>query len=208
MRIGVDVDGVLANYNDAFIDRCITVTGKDLFPPRPFEIPMWEYPKHYGYTTADLNSVQTSITADRQFWESLAPYSTTEVVLGILHQRIETYGDDVYFITDRPGRDAKRQTEHWLKTQWPYYAPAITVLISSHKGLCAKALQLDYYTDDRDKNVLDVVNYAPDCRVFLLDRPWNRTAEAHVACCGSCRRRPAQRIQALPDMFTTVNTLP
>ena len=36
MVIGLDVDGVLADFNTPFIARIIQVTGRDLFPPRPF----------------------------------------------------------------------------------------------------------------------------------------------------------------------------
>jgi len=79
--------------------------------------------------------------------------------------------DDVYFITSRPGIDAKIQTEDWL-----YNAgyPHATVLISSAKGLCAQALKLDVYIDDRWENCVDVATTSLKTKVFLLDRPWNR----------------------------------
>ncbi len=50
LKIGVDVDWVLANFNDSFIERVIKVTGEDKFPPRPFDITTWDYPQVYGYS--------------------------------------------------------------------------------------------------------------------------------------------------------------
>ena len=61
MRIGFDVDGVLADFNKRFIERVIAITGRDLFPPRPFDIPTWNYPEHYGYTAEEsMQSGRTS----------------------------------------------------------------------------------------------------------------------------------------------------
>lgn len=186
MRIGVDVDGVLADFNKSFIERIVQITKRDLFPSRPFEIRTWYYPEAYGYTDGELATVWSAIRTDPYFWTSLSAYPETRAALRYLDERI-SFGDDVYFITARAGLDVKRQTETWLSSRWPYQRmPQITVLISEHKDLCAKALNLDVYIDDRDYNVQRVArerNFVGDdllardggdTRVFLLDRPWNR----------------------------------
>lgn len=178
MRIGIDVDGVLADFNSSFINRVIDVTGRDLFPARPFDITTWNYPEFYGYTPEENTAVWQGIETDRTFWEYLGPYATTNEFLLTLHDRHKYSGDDLYFITSRPGMDAKQQTEQWLKNYWPVAAmPIPTVLISSQKGRCVQALKIDTYVDDRDANVIDVKAHAPSCRTFLLDRPWNRQLE-------------------------------
>jgi 5'(3')-deoxyribonucleotidase len=176
LRIGVDVDGVLADFNAGFIDRVIHVTGRDLFPARPFDIPTWNYPEHYGYTGAEVSAVWEDIKADPWFWRNLPAYPHTTQALGLLMEAMRM-GHFVYFITARPGVLAKQQTEEWIDTQYKRMvlgAPHATVLISSHKGLCAKGLDLDFYIDDRLENVLDVINTRVQCETFLLDRPWNR----------------------------------
>lgn len=175
-RIGVDCDGVLADFNGAFIQRVIDVTGRDLFPVRPFDIPTWNYPEHFGYSAAEVSAVWEDIKDDANFWVDLNDYPQTRVVLAQL-QDLSTYGGsaDVYFITARPGIDAKVQTEEWL-LEMGFGEP--TVLMSSAKGLCARALNLTHYIDDRWENVVDVRTYNPTTKVFLLTQPWNANNDA------------------------------
>lgn len=175
MRIGVDIDGVLADFNASFINRVIAVTGRDLFPPRPFEIPTWNYPEFYGYTQKETSLVWENVKNDPWFWGDLPAYETTAAAIECL-DRQHRRGDDIYYITSRPGIAAKWQTERWLHNQWQRASkrsPVFTVLISSAKGLCAQALQLDRYIDDRWENVCDVATTSP-CKAYLLDRSWNR----------------------------------
>lgn len=173
MRLGIDVDGVLADFNTAFIDRVIAVTGRDLFPPRPFDIPTWNYPEHYGYTADETTTIWESIKADDAFWALLPEYADTRDLLERLWSM--RWDHDIYFITARPGVQAKQQTEHWLH-HGGYDNP--TVLITSHKGLAAQTLGLHAYVDDRWENALDAAGVhwkgeAPKTRSFLLTRPWN-----------------------------------
>jgi 5'(3')-deoxyribonucleotidase len=176
VKLGIDVDGVLANFNEKFIQRCIDVTGKDLFPTRPFDIPTWHYPQVYGYTEKEMGSVWGSVKADPSFWYSLNAYPTTQQDLLYLGNRQYFNKDEIYFITNRDGDQPKKQTEMWISEHcWAAFKPSITVLISSAKGLCAKALYLDVYIDDRHENCIDVKTRSPETKVFILDRPWNRT---------------------------------
>lgn len=170
MRIGFDVDGVLADFNSTFINRIIEVTGRDLFPPRPFAIPCWDYPQqHYGYTAEENAAVWRSIERDNRFWFRLDAYAElTREDWDRINNALPAH--DIYFITSRPGVIAKQQTEWWLKYRG---VQSPTVMLSSAKGLCARALQLDAYIDDRDANVLDVAESMITTKVFLMSRPWN-----------------------------------
>lgn len=172
--LGVDVDGVLANFNTGFIDLVIEVTGRDLFPPRPFDIPTWNYPEHYGYTKEELEAVWGRIERSSGFWKSLPAYEDTINAVRYIREKF-AMGADIYFVTSRPGLSAKIQTEEWLRT---WYLPP-TVLISSAKGLCSRALKFDAYIDDRWENALDVSTTG--ALSVLMDRPWNReyNAEEH-----------------------------
>lgn len=169
-RIGVDVDGVLADFNAAFIQLVIDVTGQDLFPVRPFDIPTWNYPQHYGYSEAEVSKVWSVIKADPSFWFELRDYRTTQAALATLKNLEQHSSAEIYFITARPGVRVKEQSEGWL-LEMGFEFP--TVLISSAKGLCARALDLTHYIDDRWENVVDVRQYSPTTQVFLLTQPWN-----------------------------------
>jgi uncharacterized protein len=169
MIIGCDIDGVLADFNASFIQRVIDVTGVDLFPSRPFNIPTWNYPEHYGYTPDEVSAVWRSIKADCGFWEWLPPYPSTPSAIEHLEERRYDYGDDIYYVTARPGIDAKAQTERWLMN---HGVRRPTVLISSRKGDVCSALNIDAYVDDRWENAVDVAKTAT--KSFLLVRPWNQ----------------------------------
>lgn len=170
MIIGVDIDGVLADFNGSFIERVIQVTGEDKFPPRPFDIPLWNYPEHYGYTAEENSAVWENIKSDRTFWRTLEPYPDARAALAYLDE--VTRHDDLYFVTARPGVAAKIQTEYWLTTHGYEYP---TVLIASDKASIAQALKFDVYIDDRWENC-EAVRTRSRAKVFLMSRPWNYDA--------------------------------
>ncbi len=168
VKLGIDVDGVLADFNKSFMAKVIAVTGRDLFPARPFAVPTWNYPEHYGYTRDEVSATWEAIKSSRHFWRELPAYPETQQVLAALVDS----GADVYFITARLGLEAKLQTERWLSAMMPWTKPMLpTVLITSHKGLACRTLGLDAYIDDRWENALEVSTTATES--FLLARPWN-----------------------------------
>lgn len=181
MILGIDIDGVLADFNTRFIRRIVSVTKKDLFPPRPFPIPCWDYPQHFGYTQAETSAVWEDIKRDPHFWQELPAYPGTDEVLDKLYLR-QAGGDEIYFVTSRVGVLCKRQTETWLSNHW-FDTP--TVLISSQKGAIARALGINAYIDDKYENVIDVAwsqaltvggsstHVRSATRTFLLNAPWN-----------------------------------
>lgn len=177
MRIGIDIDGVLADFNSAFIPLIIDVTGKDLFPPRPFDIPTWHYPQHFGYTDAEMDfkkgPVWSAIRNNPEFWYTLPAYDGAQEFL----RKLDIGYHDIYFITSRTGVNVKMQTEAWLEyNNFGLHTPNFgfpTVLISDYKGAAAKALNLDLYIDDRTSNALDVNHESPTTKVIIMNRPWN-----------------------------------
>lgn len=197
MRIGFDIDGVLANFIPAYQDLVVEVAGEDRFLPGDnVNPPCWNWPQHRGYSEEVVGEVWKQIIASPSFWNGLGPLegaSTLALVYEDLCRR-----HDLYFITARPGARAKAQTEEWLG----YYIAGMsgydpTVLISSDKGLCCKALKLDAYIDDNLDNVDSVsVETAPrdkkglrvglpTTRTYLLDRNYNQGA----TCSGITRVR-------------------
>jgi uncharacterized HAD superfamily protein len=176
MRIGVDCDGVLADFNTAFIAYTIKVTGVDKFPKRPFEITTWNYPQSYGYTEKQVSAVWDCIKQDHIFWATLPTYDDSECSCDMLNEHARC-GDEIYIITNRMGLRPKDQTEMWLEKRG-YQNP--TVLITADKAGAARVLQLDAYIDDKFENCDDVsrtVFRGQKVRTFMLDRPWNRQVE-------------------------------
>jgi uncharacterized protein len=174
VRIGFDIDGVLADFNTSFIALVKEVTGRDLFPP-DYWPHTWDYPQALGYSQEEVSAVWDRIKAGGTFWNQLAPLPDMEVLAKWMRMPGEppTQGyHEFYFITSRMGRNVKLQTEEWLDGQFEFAGH--TVLISSEKGAIAKALKLNYYVDDRAENILDVMKESPTTISFLVDQPWNR----------------------------------
>ena len=172
LRIGVDVDGVLANFNvgyKALIERHTPLRLPDISDYYPTT---WHYEKAAGISPADEARIWGEIRESSTFWLGLSPYPDTLSVL----DRLSVLGlsHDIYFITSRVGRECKSQTERWLRYNGWASVASPTVLISSEKGLCCKALKLTHYLDDRNENVADVLAESPETQTFMLAQPWNQ----------------------------------
>lgn len=179
MRIGFDIDGVLADFNTSFIALIKKVTGKNLFP-NGYWPTTWNYPESLGYTAVEVGWAWDAIKAEGNFWRDLGALPDTAALQDWLwngNAHNDVY-DEFYFITSRMGKNVKRQTEDWLEEHLEL--PGLTVLISSEKGALAKALKLDYYVDDRAENILDVNEKSPTTFAFLIDQPWNRHKQVNL----------------------------
>ena len=173
MKIGIDCDGVLANFNHAFVELTVRVLGKDLYPgpAGTFDIFTWNYPEFFGYTSSDVTKIWDHIKSDPDFWLNIPAYKNTKQAMKML-ANLQQSNNDIYFITNRMGVNAKRQTEKWLDR---FDMQPTTVLLSKEKGLCATALALDAYIDDKWENCVDVAMQNDTIKVFCMDQPWNHT---------------------------------
>lgn len=174
MRIGLDIDGVLADFQSPYQALIVKTTGKDLFHDGDDRNPpVWEWPQLRGYTNDEIKAIWALIKQSRTFWYSLPP-TPHLATLALMIYELE-HKHDVYYVTARVGESAKRQTEAWLTEYLPYNRTGVypTVLVSSHKGAIANALNFDCYIDDNGDNALDVASTSLT-RSYLLNRPYNR----------------------------------
>lgn len=167
LKYGFDVDGVLADFNYSYQALIVKQTGMDLFCYSEGFPDCWDYPERYGYKKEDVNAAWETIKESRDFWETLYSLPDRDHLGPALDLE-----SDVYFVTNRPGYRAKAQTENWLR-QYGIRRP--TVLLSSMKGFCALALDLDFYIDDKLENANDVAAMSR-ANTYLLDRPYNQGA--------------------------------
>lgn len=170
MKIGIDIDGVIANFYEPYEKLCIKHQGEDLFGDNKWpnrEPRTWNWPESYGYTRETMRKVWEEIKQSGSFWTYASPMEpdrSTVVPLVVMNEH------DVYFITSRPGKNALWQTKTWLGSVGMKGA---NVMLSNHKGFAAKALELDIYIDDKAQNIQECEWVSPKTHSYLLNKPYN-----------------------------------
>lgn len=186
LRIGFDMDGVLADFESAFREFEVRLFGEDAPPAeqpeaRAAEEERGETPRRRAsdrregetpsaqlQTRRKLDRVWAAIEATPNFWTTLKPIDPDAVRR--IKEMMERHGWEVFFITQRPrteGQTVQRQTQRWLVEQgfdWPS-----VLVVPASRGRAAAALHLDYLVDDSPKNCLDVISDSK-ARALLIVR--------------------------------------
>jgi len=188
MRVGFDLDGVLADLHGAYAR-----TARELFPaldaavlasPSTGASPLDEEEEAEStdvpgvkaqpkLTRQQASAVWDRLCKTENFWESLEEIERGSIarLWAISTERRW----DVIFLTSRPfapGLTLQRQTQRWLQ-RCGFLLPSVFIVPQS-RGQIAQALQLDVVVDDRPEGCLDVV-LESKARAILV---WRGEAEA------------------------------
>ena len=165
LRVGFDLDGVLADFGSAFREIEGQLFGAEA-PTGPRSSPEEEAERVSPRSAPNLaaaareidrrhQAVWARIRATRDFWTRLKP--TDPRAVGRLHALMLQHGWEVVFITQRPptaGDTVQRQTQRWLVAQgfdWPS-----VLVVAGSRGAAANALRLTHLADDSPRNCVDV----------------------------------------------------
>jgi uncharacterized HAD superfamily protein len=163
LNIGVDVDGVLADFTSKARQVLKNIYGR---PSDDTAQTGWGFDS-LGITKAEENKMWRYIDDYPNWWLELEPLPETNLLSPLCHDH------KVIFISNRKpgtGKPIEEQTAKWLT--YHYHIQHPTVLLSDDKGPLCKALKIDHFIDDRDKNVIEVAASIGAEKVTMKRWPW------------------------------------
>ncbi len=213
LRVGVDLDGVVANFRSAF-ESAASEAGVSL-PSAGLDAATND-----PLSSRDIRKIWDYVKRTPNWWVRLAPYEPAQIVR--LYETARRLRWEVVFVTRRPvtlGDPVQFQSQWWLEQQGFFYPAVLTV--PGSRGELANALRLDVLIDDQIHNCVDVISASTAKAVLLLrDRP-DASVEDHAVSRGigvvgsleealdvldhlhSVLRERRGRLQRLADWFIT-----
>jgi hypothetical protein len=164
LRLGFDLDGVVADFRTAFLDAANTLLGRD-----GIRRPLSPMPDLDAVSADDAKKVWKVITATPNWWLGLAPYEPAQIAR--LYQLARRFRWEVSFLTTRiptAGDSVQFQSQAWLEA-YGFYMPSV-VTVPGSRGEVANALRLDLIVDDQLLNCLEVVGASQTKAILILQQ--------------------------------------
>lgn len=166
LRLGIDLDGVVADFNAGWIERYNVDFGADLIPEH---VDVWNAPTlltHFVHMGEFWTWARTAGDTSSLF-RVLQPYRGAVEALDRLSRRHR-----IVIVTTKPSF-AVHDTYEWLAE---HRIPTREVHIVDDKTTVA----CDVYLDDADHNIEALVRAHPQALVCRLVRPWARSHDGAV----------------------------
>lgn len=169
LRLGFDVDGVLADFHSAFeaTARGDTFGVKDVQPSDPDQLGSEQL------STRKIRRAWRLVVRSPNWWTRVRPYEPEQIKrLYTLSRRLKW---EVFFLTKRPhtaGDSVQFQTQWWLE-EHGFYMPAVLTVPGS-RGELANSLRLDIVVDDQLVNCADIIATSPASTLLLLRDPGDK----------------------------------
>ena len=177
LRLGVDLDGVLADMEGRLQREALTLFGAP-DPSPPAGVSGAELGEQVSAVTVPdaLPLPKLALTARQQrrlwehvrsidgFWDTLD--ETEPGIVARLGSLSAAHDWEILFLTRRPstaGETSQRQSQRWL-TRKGFELPSVYV-VSGSRGRIASALALDIVVDDTPENCLDI---ATDSKAIVV----------------------------------------
>ena len=126
LRLGFDLDGVVADFRTAFLDEATKLLGRDSIRRQSSPMPDLD-----GVSPADAKRVWKVITDAPNWWLGLAPYEPAQIAR--LYQLARRFRWEVSFLTTRistAGDSVQVQSQAWLEA-YGFYMPAVVTVPGS-----------------------------------------------------------------------------
>jgi hypothetical protein len=170
LRLGVDIDGVLADFRTAFRDAARESLRRDVAVESASEDPALSH--------AEIDRVWTHIGRSPNWWLGVKAYEPAEIAN--LYALARSGKWEICFLTKRPpsaGDAVQFQTQWWLEQQG-FFLPAV-ITVPGSRGELANALRLDLVIDDQFVNCAEVIGAGP-AKALLMLRETNPAMRQHA----------------------------
>ncbi|GMV21741.1 MAG: hypothetical protein AMXMBFR57_16900 [Acidimicrobiia bacterium] len=199
IRLGVDLDGTLADLSSVYRDYERRLFGELAATPdeRATEVSEKGRLKAARVAVRRRQAVWEAIRRTPDFWTLLPPIEGAAIAQ--LHEAATTKDWEVYFTTQRPatvGRSVQAQTRDWLATQG--FPGACVLALNRSRGRLAAALDLDYLIDDLAQNCVDALSDSR-CRPLLMVRSDDAEAKQAAA------RLQITVVRSMADALTVIS---
>jgi hypothetical protein len=175
LRLGFDIDGVLANFRAAFRAAAIRIVRGEVDDDfDPGDSPQGQSP----LSPDDVRRVWDHIAKAPNWWMAIDAYEPDQIAR--LYSLTRAAGWEVFFLTKRPpsaGDSVQFQTQWWIE-RFGFYLPSVLTVPGS-RGDVANALRLDLLVDDQLINCVEVVSASPT-KAILMQRQYDSTARDHA----------------------------
>jgi hypothetical protein len=169
LRLGIDIDGVLADFRNAFRDTARECLRRDVISDALTD---------NSLSHIDIDKVWNHIARRPNWWMTLRAYEPGEIAK--LYALTRSHKWEVCFLTKRPasaGDSVQFQTQWWLEQQG-FYLPAV-ITVPGSRGDLANALRLDLAIDDQFVNCAEIIGAGPT-KALLMLRDANAAMHQHA----------------------------
>jgi hypothetical protein len=173
----IDVDGVLAQFNERFLALLNTCNGGTAlgFPQGLAEPNQWKWFEAAGFPKKVVNEAWDFAQRTPGFWGSLEAYPGVVPFLRDLSQLRDDGRITPYFCTSRTCPGVAYATQWWLESHG-FSRPNVIVVKTGMKDKIVAAVGATAMLDDYDEN-FDGVPSEVTC--YLYNRGWNQEAEGY-----------------------------
>ena len=173
LRIGFDVDGVLADFRTAFRTTAAGIMRGDAAQAGTATT------VEEGLSPDEIKRVWSHIAKTSNWWMDLEPYEPAQIAR--LYALTRAAAWEIFFLTKRPpsaGDSVQFQTQWWIE-RCGFYLPSVLTVPGS-RGDVANALRLDLIVDDQLINCVEVVSASP-AKAILMQRAPDAAAREHAS---------------------------
>lgn len=175
LRIGIDLDGVLADWVYEFTRLMASmfpeIPGLPVTAREQYTLRVKDYP---GVPPGAYEATWDALTRTPNWWEGLPAIPTPWELAGL---RETANRHDVVMVTARDmmapagGRPLTVQTRRWLES---HGLGDVGLVFAKDKIPVIRAAGLDLFYDDEERHVVGAAALDPAPAVYLQDRPYNR----------------------------------